>query len=567
MSNKSEIKSDKILVKDIFSSMWFRIPEYQRNYVWGNDEVQELLSDISFALREKPYSEYFLGSFVFQAKKAGDGEGQEFDENDLLDGQQRMTTLMLVLAVIRDLTTDADAKNDCQQCIFQKGSKYKKRPERTRIVFSIRDEVQELLDKHIKVDGGTRNLLELNDELVKSKNESIKNIANAVQKIHDYFSNDQSEVEPEEFLQFLLNKVMLIYVSTEELEDAFRLFTILNDRGIPLRNSDILKSINLGEISSENEKKKYAKLWEEAEGDLGDDFDRFLNYVRSILLKEKARTNLLEQYEEHIYKKGLLKKGRDTFELIDRYLGHYNILTSGNNYDLIGSFSFDNLIKVMLLGLPSTDWMPPLLQYYDKFKGEGLLEFLTKLDNKFSSDWISQYSPTYRFESMATVMKLIDQSASPQDLFNTDAFAHDVDSFKRVLEGNIYGRKFTRYVLLKLDYFYKNHDQKMNFERLSVEHILPQNPSSESQWCKDFTEKDREEHTNKIGNLVLITRIKNASQGRLDYKAKKEKYFLKNIDTCPNSIRVLNNYDNWDLEALTKNQSETLEKIYEAYGV
>jgi uncharacterized protein with ParB-like and HNH nuclease domain len=53
------------------------------------------------------------------------------------------------------------------------------------------------------------------------------------------------------FLKFLLNKVIVIYVSTEDLEDAFRLFTILNNRGIPLRNSDILKSINLGELDND----------------------------------------------------------------------------------------------------------------------------------------------------------------------------------------------------------------------------------------------------------------------------------------------------------------------------
>jgi hypothetical protein len=81
MTNKHEIKSEKILVKDIFSSMWFR------------DEVNELLDDLAFAKANKPDQEYFLGSFVFQDKKANATPGQEFDENGLLDGQQRMTTL------------------------------------------------------------------------------------------------------------------------------------------------------------------------------------------------------------------------------------------------------------------------------------------------------------------------------------------------------------------------------------------------------------------------------------------------------------------------------------------
>ena len=76
----------------------------------------------------------------------------------------------------------------------------------------------------------------------------------------------------------------MIYVATENLDDAFRLFTILNDRGMPLRNSDILKATNLGVLTNSAEKEHYAKMWEKAEGDLGDDFDRFLSHKRTIML-------------------------------------------------------------------------------------------------------------------------------------------------------------------------------------------------------------------------------------------------------------------------------------------
>ena len=87
------------------------------------------------------------------------------------------------------------------------------------------------------------------------------------------------QLRPEELLPFLVNKVLMIYVATEDLEDAFSLFMILNARGISLRNSDILKSMNLGALELETDKIKYAKLWEEAEGELGGDFDRFLNHI------------------------------------------------------------------------------------------------------------------------------------------------------------------------------------------------------------------------------------------------------------------------------------------------
>ena len=80
MPSKGEIKSEKILVKNIFSRMWFSIPEYQRPYVWGTDEINELLDDLAFAMAEKNEFEYFLGSFVFQSKAAAPEKGQKFDE-------------------------------------------------------------------------------------------------------------------------------------------------------------------------------------------------------------------------------------------------------------------------------------------------------------------------------------------------------------------------------------------------------------------------------------------------------------------------------------------------------
>ena len=135
------------------------------------------------------------------------------------------------------------------------------------------------------------------------------------------------------------------------------------------------------------------------------------------------------------------------------------------------------------------------------------------------------------------------------------------------IRGNIYGKRFTMYVLLILDFLYKNHDQRMHFETLSVEHILPRNPADDSDWVTDFSKEEMEEWANKLGNLVIITRRKNSSQNRKDYKIKKQKYFEKNIDTCPNSLRVLNKYDQWTLKELTENHEEVLRKLSEYYSL
>jgi hypothetical protein len=167
---------------------------------------------------------------------------------------------------------------------------------------------------------------------------------------------------------------------------------------------------------------------------------------------------------------------------------------------------------------------------------------------------------------MNKVIRIIDEAKLVHDVFATDYFDCDGASLVRVLSGDVYGRRFARYILLKLDFFFQNHDQRMHFETLSVEHILPQTPQDTSQWVRDFTPDELDVWTHKLGNLVLITRRKNSSLGRLDYADKKTKYFEKCIDTCPNSLRVLRN-DKWTPVDLKANHELVLKKLWDYYGV
>ncbi len=577
MPSKDEITSEKILVKNVFK-MWFCIPEYQRPYVWGDDEIYYLLDDLNYAMKEKPESEFFLGSFVFQVKPAAPEQGQMFLENDLLDGQQRLSTLLMLMAVIRDLSDKN--KNKCQEYIYQEADSIENLPERVRLVFTIRKEVERFVHEYVKTEGGTNRENELLKISQQNNNTSVKNMANAILKIRSYLNEPGNGMNPDDLLTFLANNVLMIYVATEKLEDAFRLFMILNDRGVPLRNSDILKSINIGELDNDADKLYYAKLWEDAEGELEDEFNRFLNHVRTILVKERPRLTLLKEFEDKIYnpkeidkvtrqkKPVLLRKGKDTFQLIEKYLSHYKALIGGNNnYDETGDFEFDNLIRVMLIGLPATDWVPPLLRYYDQFGYNDILPFLRKLDGKFSADWIGQKYPTERIEAMNDVIKVIDKATNTGDVFASDCFNFDKAAFLNTINGPVYTKRFVKYILLKLDYYFQSHDHKMQLETLSVEHILPQNPLQGSQWLSDFTDEQRAEWTHRLGNLVLITRRKNSAQSNKDYSEKVKSYFGKNIDTCPNSLRILNSYPQWTPVELMHNHELVVNKIKNYYGI
>ncbi len=118
----------------------------------------------------------------------------------------------------------------------------------------------------------------------------------------------------------------------------------------------------------------------------------------------------------------MLKKGKETFELIERYLKVFNTLFENDNYNHTGNtFRFDNLLKVMLNGLPSTDWVPPLLRYHEKFGYTQIMAFLELLDNKFSADWIVQYTPTIRIENMNQLIRIIENADTADEILGNAA--------------------------------------------------------------------------------------------------------------------------------------------------
>ena len=403
-------------------------------------------------------------------------------------------------------------------------------------------------------------------------------MANAIVNIKNFFEekNNIDIVFP-----YLLQYVLMIYVYSEQLEDAFRLFTILNDRGVKLRNSDILKAQNLQHVP-DAERIKYGIKWEELESELRDDFDRFLSFIRTIVVKEKARFNLLQEFEDKIYnpkekdkssgiiKPALLKKGKETFDLIEKYYKHYDQLFENDNHNFTNGFEFNNLLVVMKTTLPSTDWIPPLLSYFNKFNSKRIYVFLLLLDKKFSGDWVGQLSPTERNENMNSILKGIEAYKTPDELFETNLFDFDKADFLKNIEGKVYGRQFAKSILLKLDFLLNdNKTTKWSaFSQITIEHILPQTPADSSQWKKDFTDIERAELTNKIGNLILLGRGKNASQGRLDYSEKHKKYFANNINTFPNSLRVFNLYQTvWTKTELEENQTNVIKTLKTYYGI
>ena len=549
------IEVNEKAIRTLFSDdFWFNIPSYQRPYVWGKDNITDLLDDIVYAFKYNTQDKYFLGSLVLQEKTKY--------EYDILDGQQRLTTLCIFMAVLRDLAKDDSLKEALQSLLFVKGNKFKGIKDKARLTFEIRSEVEEFFQECIIKENGTNNI----DEFMKVNNIllndiSIKNMYKAISTIREFIENNEYDInfEQEDFFNFIYENLIFAYVCSDTREQAFRLFTILNNRGIPLTTADILKSLNLDKISDEAQRNEYAKKWEELEQKYGERFDRFLNFIRTMKLKEKARKNLLEEFEEKIYKKGMMTYGKESIDYFR---------TTSDNYDKLITFDinlkeldnhYKNLVTIMKTGFNSEDWIPPLLYFYEKFNTQDLGKVIVLLDNKFMGDWINRETPTKRLENMNKILKAIELAKNSNEVVeNQELFEFDRERFFSEINGDIYGQRYCKYLLLKVENYKMASDMVFisNYKNISVEHILPQSPKAESLWRKEFTDDEREYWTNKLANLMLITRRKNSQLSNSEFKEKKERYSKENLTIFPSNNYIYLNTEKWSVSELEKRQVE-----------
>jgi hypothetical protein len=387
--------------------------------------------------------------------------------------------------------------------------------------------------------------------------------------------------ELERFVIYLLNQVYLVYIKTATLKSAFRLFNVLNTRGLPLNTSDLLKSENIGVIPDEGVRYKYAKIWRDIENNLGrDELENIITFIRTIQIKEKAKFSIYEEYRRFIFENQLLNNGTDFIDYLrdvsDIYL--IKILEGKIKGETKIVNEYKNIANLLKRFVPFSDWIPPLFLFYLKFRNdEYLLEFILRLEQKVIIEWISGFSYTERITSLNKLLKLIEASDYPQKVIQELLFYKGEDlpgRTARMLEfGNksniqsillerlndiqfysIYGGKLAKYILLRLDLTYWELENFTGYPgTITVEHILPQNPSKDSEWLKIFTEEEREQWTNRLGNLVLLSGRKNSQAQNYSFKDKKSIYF-KEKSTSFRITQRINDKDQWNLKELNDRQ-------------
>lgn len=575
---EDKIRAAEISVNDLFGDKYlFEVPDYQRPFVWEKENFEQLFDDIRIEIDKNQeqyqskftnYEPYFLGSIVLYQKEL---RSNGYGKYEIIDGRQRLVSLAILMAVIRDLAISVKnqkAKDTMQKKIYQEENEYEGTQASVRI--EVKDSEKEFFKKYILTAEGisqiltsssnaqgeilatasqpknpkdlARNLKKLRQKLNRSENHML----DAIEVFWGRFHNIHDAVDEDllnRYISYLLQKVIVVAVKTDSLESAFRLFKTLNKRGVEIGSADILKSENLSTIQGE-ERGEYADKWEEIEEETVSETDikleTLINFIRIIEIPGRQEREVFQDFEDKFFSKYPSKKGKFFIDYLDEVKTIYEENIEGGKIsieDSVKKVYYYNLIAVMRKFIIFNDWMATVIQFVRKFGDDlALYEFLKKLEKAIFLDWLTSTTQERRVARVYQLIKIIAESSTPYEvidhsILNDEIKAKRSDFDQAIDDINFYNRgskKLSKYTLLRLDMErVDNRNKKIDYDgEISVEHILPENPDDQY-WLTRFSENERIEWTDRLGNLTLLDGRKNSKAANKPFPDKKTYFFQR----------------------------------------
>lgn len=555
MSNK--ITGKEYPLSKIFSADFeYHIPGYQRPYAWTEEETGILFDDLYEFFQTEAVDNYFLGSIVLIK-----------DENkpyaDVIDGQQRLTTLSILFSVMANSFHTEAYRNNCKKYLQEEGNILEGIAAQPRIF--LRDWDQDFFSKYIQ-DIQLDALVQIDPVTLdtEAKRHIQKNCTVLREKFSEVF-NDENDLL--KFTQFILTRCFLVVVSTPNQESAFRVFSVMNSRGLDLLPTDIIKSMTIGKLPKDEEQ-KYTEKWEEFENLTGrDGFNEVFTHTRTIFAKERPKKNLLDEFKEYVIKQTSPKS------LVDEYLIPYTeAYVCLKNCDFSSTQNAEE-INELLLWLNKTnnhDWMPPAIKFLTDHKNDSvyILWFIRKLERLASYLLVTAKDVNQRMERYKWI--LVEMESRPDNnltapLENIELTDWEKQQFIDALNGEIYSMTAKRrnYIIQRLDSFLSDGGATYNTKLFTIEHVLPQHPSADSEWMKLWPDTQTQRFwLNKIANLVPLTRQRNSAAQNYDFNTKKIKYFQSKNGTSSYTLTTqVINIAAWTPEVVEARQKD-LEEIF-----
>ncbi|WP_187900883.1 DUF262 domain-containing protein [Helicobacter pylori] len=559
----AKIDSKDSHLRDILEKeLYYQIPIYQRPYQWTEENCGKLLDDLFFNYEDDRESDYFCGSLVLILIGEDPKKAKTYD---IVDGQQRLSTFILLAKVLATLYSERlteESKDYLQESLITKYGK-KDRLNFNAMGFNSKKDFQYALTSFndVPVSNAKNNYLKnaicLKNYLEKKE---IKNINN--------------------FIDWLYCNVVFITITCPDADKALRIFNVLNARGLALNATDIFKGELLKELAKEEDQKKLVSRWNALSQKCSDNdltmetlFSWYLTYLNPVTSRGKMEKRLVTWFNKLNKTPLEYLKGVEDF-----YNAYGEVLEMQDRYAYLLSYVASDFWHIILCA--------SLLHRYSDQDIEALKELLVKF---YYQNWVATREEPKK-QTNCNIIKALKEKKSMESIASIvkeylDYHKITQDFKKNLQDSKLYEQhkkssknSWLRPILILVEYSMSDdpRPKRIQMNDFHVEHILPQQPGSSSQWVKDFSEEERELYTHSLANLTLLGGKKNTkalSQVlNQDFKEKKEIYMGKTIAldnkktfkvmTCYKmTIDIATNYTEWTPTSLEKRKEELIQKI------
>lgn len=525
-------KSIKSLFTD--SDAFFKVPDYQRPYSWDDERVEQLWDDLKESFEEwtkdQTTSEaYFLGSVILIKN----------DEHfDIVDGQQRLTTLTILFTVLRDCCPNLSAKSQriLNDCIRYHAD------QTPRLRFNT------LIDKQNEFEQTIINKVDFNSysKTTKKKQPYLNTATIFKEKLKEI--KDEDVVE--KFLTYILENVQIITITCYKQSFAIKLFQVLNARGLDLSASDLIKTFLMNSLPPK-EQSKFITDWRSLET-LAKETDENLDNLFSLYLYFVKGNNPKQGLYEDLTKE---LKNRNSNEVVFEMKNFFQAYKDAT--------AIQHKSVYCLQYLNHSLYWKTILTTAKFLKRDDINDLATHLRNFYFGFWIAGYNSTKIKQTSFRVIQLLKEKASlaaiKTELESVTSTNNVIPRVKQNLRENVYGEAWLKPLLLALEYGQVDITlANLGISRdLHIEHVLPQQYSRYPEWTSLYSDKEATLYLNLLPNLTLLSGKKNIEASNSPFDEKIEIYQGKGKDglvayrtTQWISDRVSKGSLLWDKEAL-----------------
>lgn len=544
-----------VTLAQLFSGDYrFRLPWFQRAYAWRVDNVGLLLTNLREAMRLPPEKRrYWLGTILL-------AESKDHSADALVDGHQRIMTLTIIFAVLRDLMRDAGWKQRLNTFIAASDGRGGMVPHLVidaELAGFVHDHVQRI--DSLSSDPET-------DESYDALSETERNIIDNRDHVRSELgAGDVTDAYRQELATFLAEQCLLVIHELEDEEEAWQSLQIEEDTRLEFSAADRSKASIISAMPV-TEREQAGRIWDDRQTLLGaDDMRSLLGHVRNIAIRARSsapvETELIKHYK--LNKSGLAFMDAELAPMADRLL-RVKSREIGNPGEEQAAIA---LAIEHSSWLDRPMWIAPALYWLGRRgdSGRETVAFFARLERLAWLLRIAGIDPSVQQTRMFRVLDDIDGDGPTQAMASLaieDKIKHAAIANLRIK--NFYAKHYSSSVLRRISVALGADAGPVDGTAVTIEHILPRKPAEGSQWLRDFgNRKPVKDYVNRLGNLAFLTEELNQEAAAKDY-ALKRAVFAKSEDRLARQVLA---YDAWTPEAIEHRTRELTRVLLAAWDL